>query len=154
MVLLKGVDADGFVFFTNYESRKGEEIARNPHAALCFFWPGMYVQVRVEGPLSRVSEAESDAYFESRPRGHRLGAWSSNQSRKVASKEALEKQFAAVEARYGAEGHVPRPPHWGGYRIAPLRIEFWFGRENRMHERELFERASPSSAWSASRLQP
>lgn len=154
MVLLKGVDADGFVFFTNYESRKGDEIAQNPVAALCFFWPGLYVQVRVEGPLARVSASESDAYFDSRPRGHRLGAWSSHQSRPIASQEALAEQFAAVEARFGSDGPVPRPPHWGGYRITPARIEFWFGRENRMHERELFERASPSGPWEMTRLQP
>jgi pyridoxamine 5'-phosphate oxidase len=154
MVLLKAISAAGFVFSTNYESRKGIDIEGNAFGALCFFWPKMYVQVRVEGPISQTTSSESDELFTRRPRGHQLGAWSSNQSRPIESAESLARQFAATEERFGADRPVPRPPHWGGYRITPLRIEFWFGRENRMHDRELFTREDSSRPWTLSRLQP
>lgn len=154
MVLLKGHDERGFTFFTNYESRKAEEIESAGFAALCFYWHKMYVQVRIEGSVARVSPKESDEYFASRPRGHRLGAWSSNQSRPIDSALDLQAQFVAVEKRFREEAPVPRPDHWGGYCVIPYRIEFWFGRENRMHEREVYERDAPSSPWRLFRLQP
>ncbi|MBK5255328.1 MAG: pyridoxamine 5'-phosphate oxidase [Vicinamibacteria bacterium] len=150
-VLLKGVDIRGFVFYTNYQSRKATELESNSQAAMTFYWPGMYVQIRVEGTVDRVSAEESDAYFESRPFGHRLGAWSSDQSREIDSAEDLSGKFAEVETRF--QGHeVPRPAHWGGYRITPESIEFWFGKENRMHERELYTRAG--NGWMVKLLQP
>jgi pyridoxamine 5'-phosphate oxidase len=151
IVLLKGVDVRGFVFYTNYQSRKAGELEANSQAAMTFYWPGMYVQVRVEGTLDRVSAEESDAYFESRPRGHRLGAWSSDQSREIESAADLESRFQEVEERF-KDREVPRPAHWGGYRITPETIEFWFGKENRMHERELYTRAG--NGWTVRRLQP
>lgn len=151
MVLLKGVDARGFVFFTNYQSRKATEMEANSQAAMAFYWPDMEVQIRVEGTLDRVSAEESDAYFESRPVGHRLGTWASEQSREVESAAELARKFEEVEERF--KGHeVPRPAHWGGYRITPESIEFWFGKENRMHERELYTRAG--NGWTVKRLQP
>jgi pyridoxamine 5'-phosphate oxidase len=151
IVLLKDVDVRGFVFYTNYQGRKATELESNSQAALTFFWPGMYVQVRVEGTVDRTSALESDAYFESRPRGHRLGAWSSDQSREIESEADLVLKFEEVEKRF--EGReVPRPAHWGGYRITPESIEFWFGKENRMHERELYTRAG--NGWTVKLLQP
>lgn len=151
IVLLKGVDLRGFVFFTNYQSRKATEMEANSQAALTFFWPGMYVQVRVEGTLDRTSAEESDAYFASRPLGHRLGAWSSDQSREIESASDLAAKFDEVEQRF-KDREVPRPAHWGGYRISPEMIEFWFGKENRMHERELYARAG--NGWTVKILQP
>ena len=151
MVLLKGVDARGFVFFTNYQSRKATEMEANSQAALAFYWPGMQVQVRVEGTLDRVSPEESDAYFESRPIGHRLGTWASEQSREVDSAEDLARKFEEVDRRF-KDREVPRPAHWGGYRITPESVEFWFGKENRMHEREQYTRAG--NGWTVRRLQP
>lgn len=151
MVLLKGVDLRGFVLFTNYQSRKATEMEANSQAAMTFFWPGLYVQVRIEGTLDRVSAEESDAYFESRPIGHRLGAWSSDQSREIESAVDLARKFEEVEQRF-KDREVPRPAHWGGYRISPESIEFWFGRENRMHERELYSRAG--NGWTVKILQP
>lgn len=151
IVLLKDADIRGFVFFNNYQSRKAAELESNSQAAMTFYWPGMYVQVRIEGTVDRVSAEESDAYFESRPVGHRLGAWSSDQSREIDSKEDLVRKFEEVEKRF--EGHeVPRPAHWGGYRITPESIEFWFGKQNRMHERELYTRAG--NGWTVKLLQP
>ena len=151
MVLLKGVDTRGFVFFTNYQSRKATEMEANSQAAMAFYWPGLQVQIRVEGTLDRVDAEESDAYFESRPVGHRLGTWASEQSREIESAAELARKFEEVEGRF--KGHeVPRPAHWGGYRITPESIEFWFGRENRMHERELYTRAG--NGWTVKRLQP
>jgi pyridoxamine 5'-phosphate oxidase len=151
MVLLKDFDLRGFVFFTNYQSRKATELESNSQAAMTFYWPGMHVQVRVEGTVDRVSAEESDAYFDSRPVGHRLGAWSSDQSREIESKADLFAKFEEVERRFA--GHeVPRPAHWGGYRITPESIEFWFGKENRMHERELYTRAG--NGWTVKLLQP
>ncbi len=151
MVLLKHLDVSGFVFYTNYQSRKSTELESNSQAALTFYWPGMQVQVRVEGTVDRAGAEESDAYFESRPYGHRLGAWSSDQSREIESAEALAGKFEEVETRF-KDREVPRPAHWGGYRITPESIEFWFGKENRMHERELYTRAG--NGWTVKLLQP
>ena len=151
MVLLKDVDIRGFVFFTNYQSRKALEMEANSQAAMTFFWPGMMVQIRVEGTLDRVSAQESDAYFESRPYGHRLGAWSSDQSHEIESARDLALKFEEVVERF-KDREVPRPAHWGGYRITPESIEFWFGKENRMHEREQYTRAG--NGWTVRLLQP
>ena len=151
MVLLKGVDAAGFVFFTNYESRKAGELAANPRAALCFYWPTIGVQVRVEGEVERVTAAESEAYFATRPRESQLGAWASRQSRPLASPEALREEFAQAAARFAGQP-VPRPPVWGGFRVRPQRIEFWHAGEHRLHDRVLFTRAG--EGWKVERLFP
>lgn len=138
-VLLKDHDARGFVFYTNQESRKAADLAANPHAALLFHWKSLRRQVRVEGPVSPVSDAEADDYFASRARASQLGAWASDQSRPLDARATFEARYAEVAARY--EGRdVPRPPHWGGYRVAPERIEFWTDRAHRLHERRLFVR--------------
>jgi pyridoxamine 5'-phosphate oxidase len=151
MVLLKGVDEDGFVFFTGYESRKGGELAENPRAALVFYWQPLGRQVRVEGTVERVAAAESDEYFASRPRGSQLAAWASEQSRPLASREALEQRYAELEAEH--EGRdVPRPDRWGGYRLRPEAIEFWQHRDNRLHERVRHTRARES--WVSDLLSP
>lgn len=152
MVLLKGFDADGFVFFTNYESAKGREILANPKAALCFHWKSLRKQVRVRGPVSEVSAAEADAYYASRPRGSRIGAWASQQSRPLESRFALEKAVAAYTARY-AIGEIPRPAYWSGFRIAPQEIEFWSDGTFRLHDRIKFVRGG-GDGWSKSRLYP
>ena len=151
VVLVKGVDERGFVFFTNYESRKARELEQNPAAALCFFWPSIVRQVRVEGTVERVDESESDAYFASRPRGSQIGAWASRQSAPLPSRRALEERFERLERRHDGEA-VTRPPFWGGYRLVPLRIEFWRGQESRLHDRLLFERAG--DGWRSGRLFP
>jgi len=151
VVLLKGLDERGFVFYTNYEGRKGRELEENPRAALLFYWGELERQVRIEGTVSRVSEEESDAYYASRPRGSRLGAWASEQSRVVEGREVLESHIGDLEAEY--EGReVPRPPFWGGYRVEPEAIEFWQGRENRLHDRIVYRRES--GRWKTERLQP
>jgi pyridoxamine 5'-phosphate oxidase len=137
MVLLKGHDERGFVIYTNRESRKAEELDANPRAALLFHWKSLRRQVRVEGAVARVSDEESDAYFASRSRDSRLGAWASEQSRNLDRRETFEARVAEMRRRFEG-GDVPRPPHWGGYRIAPERIEFWRDREHRLHERRLF----------------
>ena len=139
MVLLKGHGPDGFVFYTNQQSRKAGDIAANPQAALLFHWKSLRRQVRLEGPLGVVSDAEADAYFASRSRDSQLGAWASDQSRPLDSRATFEARFAEVQARFEG-GPVPRPPHWGGYRLTPARIEFWQDREHRLHERRLFVR--------------
>ena len=151
LVLLKGVSPQGFTFFTNYDSRKGQELAANPHAALAFHWPILQRQVRVEGRVERLSPEESSAYFRTRPRGARIGAWASRQSETLESREELERRVREVDQRYPGED-VPCPPFWGGYRVIPERIEFWQGRINRLHDRLLFERRG--DGWEAVRLYP
>lgn len=154
MVLLKGWDRDGFVFYTNLESRKGVQLAENPNAGLLFHWKSLRRQVRVEGPAEPVSDAEADEYFASRPRGSQIGAWASHQSHPLESRHALEARVAKIGARY-AVGRVPRPPHWSGYRVRPLRIEFWKDGAFRLHDRFLFTRDDPASdSWSVARLYP
>lgn len=152
MLLLKGFDEAGFTFYTNLESRKAGELAENPRAALCFFWQPLELQVRIEGPVARVADDEADAYFASRGRGSRIGAWASSQSRPLESYEALMARVAEFEARFG-EGDVPRPPHWSGFRLDPERIEFWRGRPSRLHERERFDR-DPAGGWRVRYLYP
>lgn len=137
VVLLKGYDADGFVFYSNTLSRKGRHLAANPHASLVFWWRETEQQVRIEGRAEPVGEDEADAYFASRPRGSQIGAWASKQSTELDCRQTLINRVAELEARY--EGHeIPRPPHWSGYRLVPDRVEFWYGREFRLHERVLF----------------
>lgn len=150
IVLLKGYDDAGFTFFTNYESRKGREIAGNPRASLLFFWPGLERQIRIEGTLQKVDAAESDAYFASRPLGSRIGAWASPQSQPI-TREELEQRSADFTQRLG--DNPARPPHWGGYRLAPQAIEFWQGRPSRLHDRLYFTR-SPEGQWNRTRLAP
>lgn len=151
MVLLKDADERGFVFYTNIESRKGHELAANPRAALCFHWKSLRRQVRVEGPVSRVSDAEADEYFASRHRQSQIGAWASQQSRPLSGAFELERRVAQYAAKFGL-GKVPRPPHWSGYRIRPERIEFWRERPFRLHERLLYSRGE--DGWRCERLYP
>jgi pyridoxamine 5'-phosphate oxidase len=151
IVLLKGFDERGFVFYTSYEGRKGRELETNPTCALVFYWGELERQVRVEGRVSRIPEEESDEYFGSRPRGSQLGAWASEQSRPVEGRDALEERLRNLEAEY--EGReLPRPPFWGGYRVEPEVMEFWQGRENRLHDRLVYRRSGGS--WMRERLQP
>ena len=156
VVLLKGFDERGFVFYTNYGGRKARELEDNPYCALVFYWGELERQVRVEGRAGRVSEGESDAYYGSRPRGSRLGAWASAQSCPARDREALERRLRELEAEY--EGReVPRPPFWGGYRVVPKEIEFWQGRENRLHDRLLYRPQNgggDAGSWKMERLQP
>lgn len=151
MVLLKGVDERGFLFFTNYASRKGRELTENPRAALCLHWAWVEVQVRIEGTIERLPVAESDAYFATRPRGHQLGAWASAQSQPLPSRFALLRKVIATESRYLGRA-IPRPPHWGGYLLRPHAIEFWQGKKSRLHERRHFLLAE--GAWRCERLSP
>jgi pyridoxamine 5'-phosphate oxidase len=153
MVLLKGADRDGFVFYTNTESAKGAELAANPKAAVVFHWKSLRRQVRVRGPVERVSDAEADAYFQSRPRDSRIGAWASQQSRPLESRFALEKAVASYATRF-AIGEVPRPPHWTGFRIRPVYMEFWQDRPFRLHDRLVFRRSGSDGDWERSRLYP
>lgn len=152
IVLLKGVDERGFTFFTNGESRKARELAANPHAALAILWPVLERQVRVTGAVSRLGAAESDAYFATRPRDSQLGAWASQQSRPLAHRSELDERWRELEARYEG-GPVPRPPHWGGYRVQPEEIEFWQSRESRLHDRFAYTRTR-DGGWERVRLQP
>ena len=151
MVLLRGVDHRGFVFHTNYNSRKGRELATNPHAALCFHWVALDEQIRIEGTVERLPADESDAYFASRPRGSQLGAWASAQSDVLPSRETLEEQYREVERRFEGQP-VPRPAFWGGFRLTPRRIEFWYGRPDRLHDRVVYTR--DGQAWRIERLYP
>lgn len=151
-VLLKGADADGFVFYTNTDSRKGEELAANPRAALCFHWKSLGRQVRIEGAAEPVGSAEADAYFASRARDSRIGAWASDQSRPLADRGELEARFAAFARRFAETADVPRPANWSGYRVRPNRIEFWQERPYRLHDRVVFVR--DGQRWRKQRLFP
>ena len=152
IVLLKGFDADGFVFYTNYESRKGLELNANPRACALFFWSELERQVRIEGSVGRVCAQESDEYFAQRPLEARLGAWASPQSRVISDRAELEARLTDARSRFGHLADPPRPPHWGGFRIAPVRIEFWQGRVSRLHDRLLYARGR--DAWQRQRLAP
>ena len=151
MVLLKGHDARGFVFYTNLESRKAGELIENPHAALLFHWKSLRRQIRIEGAVSRVTDAEGDAYFATRSRDSQLGAWASDQSRPLESRALFETRYREMADRFAGQP-VPRPPHWSGFRIAPERIEFWLDREHRLHERRLFVR--DGDGWREGMLYP
>jgi len=151
IVLLKGFDERGFVFYTNYQSRKASELRENPRACLLCYWSKLWRQVRIEGTVEKVSNEESDEYFQSRPLGSKLGAWASDQSEEIESREILETRFAELEKQFG--DNVPRPPHWGGYRVRPHTIEFWQGQENRLHDR-LRYKLQENGAWLIERLAP
>jgi len=153
VMLLKGFDASGFVFYTNLESRKGRELVGRPAAALTFHFQPLGRQVRVEGLAHPVSADEADRYFATRPRGSQVGAWASDQSAPLPSRATLEGRVAEVEARYRG-GPIPRPPHWSGFRLVPDRIEFWVARDNRLHEREVFSRKGPDAPWTHEHLYP
>ena len=150
-VLVKGADADGFVFYTDYRSQKGRELTENPQAALCFFWSALERQVRINGRVTRVSRAESEEYFRSRPVGSRIGATASVQSSTLASRADLERRVASLEEQF-ANGEIPLPDHWGGFRVAPVTVEFWQGRSSRLHDRILYTRRN--DRWEISRLSP
>ena len=151
MVLLKGHGPDGFIFYTNQQGRKAADIAANPRVALLFHWKSLRRQVRIEGPVSTVSTADANAYFATRSRDSQLGAWASDQSRPLDSRATFEARFAEMQARFEG-GPVPRPPHWSGYRVTPLQIEFWQDREHRLHERRLFTRTD--DGWTEGMLYP
>ncbi len=151
IVLLRGADARGFCFFTNYNSRKARELTANPRAALCFHWIPLEQQIRIEGRAERTSGEESDAYFATRPRGSQLGAWASDQSAVLPSRDVFNRQYAEIEQRF-ADGPVPRPSHWGGFRVVPRVIEFWYGRESRLHDRLVYTR--DGDTWRTERLYP
>ena len=155
MVLLKGFDASGFVFYSNYESRKGRELAANPRAALDLFWVELERQVRIEGAVERLAPEQSDAYFHSRPRGSQLGSTASHQSAVLPSREPLERRLAELEAEYAGSEDIPRPEYWGGFRVVPEVIEFWQGRPNRLHDRLRYtRRAGTDGGWTIERLSP
>jgi pyridoxamine 5'-phosphate oxidase len=151
IVLIRHVDERGFVFHTNYNSRKARELRDNPRAALCFHWPVLEEQIRIEGPVARISDAESDAYFATRPRGSQIGAWASDQSEELTSDEVINARTREVEERFAGRP-VARPPHWGGLRVTPDRMEFWYGRVNRLHERVLYVR--DGDGWRTRKLFP
>jgi pyridoxamine 5'-phosphate oxidase len=152
IVLLKGVDPRGFVFFTDYRSRKGAELEANPRASLCLWWDALHRQVRIEGTVERVSAEESASYFRSRPHGSQIGAWASHQSSRLQGRDPLEREVARLAAKYPDGSEVPLPPHWGGFRLAPTVIEFWQGRANRLHDRLAY--VHDGSAWTIERLSP
>jgi pyridoxamine 5'-phosphate oxidase len=151
IVLLRGLDQRGLAFFTNYRSRKGRELGRRPFAALVFYWPGLGQQVRVEGRVTRLSGEESDVYFASRPRAARLAAWASDQSTAIPDRDTLRRRYASVQARFRGRD-VPRPPHWGGYRLVPLAFEFWRSGSHRLHDRLRYARRA--RGWKVTRLSP
>jgi pyridoxamine 5'-phosphate oxidase len=151
VVLLRGFDARGFVFYTNLESRKARELQSNPHAALCFYWLPLDVQVRIEGAVQQVDDAEADSYFASRPRGSQIGAWASLQSSVLPSRAELEERVRDIEARF-ADRDVPRPPFWSGLRVAPERMEFWYGQPSRLHHRDVYTRRG--DGWTLHHLYP
>ena len=152
VVLLKGYNHDGFVFFTNYLSAKGQAIAHNPSVALCFFWKELERQIRIEGTAKKLTDEDNDAYFNSRPAGSRLGAWSSPQSSIIENRQTIEENYLKYEEQFGVES-IPRPPHWGGYIVEPTAIEFWQGRSSRLHDRILYQK-EPDGVWSIARLAP
>ncbi len=152
IVLLKGFDARGFIFFTNYNSSKGKELAENPKASLLFFWKELERQIRIDGTVEKVSELESDIYFKSRPVGSKIGAWASAQSCVIESRKIIEENFAAYELKFGAR-EIPRPPHWGGYIVKPSAMEFWQGRSSRLHDRIQYT-LQPNGTWKRERLAP
>jgi pyridoxamine 5'-phosphate oxidase len=153
MLLLKEFSNAGFVFYTNFESAKGRELLANGKAAMCFHWKSLRRQVRIRGAVTQVSDAEADAYFATRPRGSRIGAWASQQSRPLEGRFALEKAVARHAAHYMI-GEVPRPPHWSGFRLIPVEIEFWHDRPFRLHDRVVFRRGAPNETWGKTRLYP
>ncbi len=152
IVLLKGFDEKGFTFFTNYESNKGKEIEENTYISLTFFWGDLERQVRIEGTIEKVSSQESDEYYQTRPRGSQIGAWVSNQSRVIDGRKPLEDSLLAFEKRFENTEYIPRPAHWGGYRVIPNSIEFWQGRPNRLHDRILYSKVN--NDWKIERLSP
>jgi pyridoxamine 5'-phosphate oxidase len=152
IVLLKGFDQDGFVFFTNYESEKGRQLADNPHAALGFYWIELDRQIRISGPTTKTTREESQSYFHSRPLGSQLGAWASKQSEVLDARRVLDARMAQITERF-AEKEIPLPPHWGGFRLKPQQMEFWQGRANRLHDRFRYT-AEPDGSWSIDRLSP
>jgi pyridoxamine 5'-phosphate oxidase len=152
VVLLRGLDSGGFIFYTNMQSRKAREMQANPYVALVFYWQKLERQVRIEGKIEHTSDDVADAYFRTRPRGSQLGAWASPQSETLASRAELEARIAEMEARFG-EGPIPRPPFWGGYRVVPARIEFWQGRVSRLHDRFCYQRQE-GDVWTITRLAP
>lgn len=153
IVLLKGFDQNGFVFYTNTESVKGDDLKNNPKAALCFFWKSLRRQVRVRGPVQPVPTGEADRYFASRPRGSQIGAWASHQSQPLNTRKDLEASITRLEKQF-SDREVPRPPHWSGYRVMPLTIEFWLERPYRLHDRRIFRRDKPGASWAPERLYP
>ena len=153
VVLLKGIDERGMVFFTNYQSRKGQEIEQNPSAALNFFWKELHRQVRIEGKIEKISHEESETYFKSRDRGSRIGAWASPQSRVIKNREVLEARVEAFKSQFEQEEDIPCPTHWGGYRLVPTYVEFWQGRPSRLHDRIIYQKQE-NGEWKIERLAP